>query len=151
MRVGSTDSITALLSEGVPVVSPSTQCQRDVKERQLLDGHLMTLSGQTVTGRWFKSSMLRSRNNGHDRSTVLVFTKSVKVSKDCICTVTDVLWLCGFLYQSNIRLYLCVRYAGVMVWMQMKYIWRPYAIQLSVTVSYISSFVQSKEFSPVLC
>ena len=37
-----------------------------------------------------------------------------------------------------------------MVWIQMKYIWRPYTIQLSVIVLHISSFVQSSEFCPVL-
>ena len=38
-----------------------------------------------------------------------------------------------------------------MVWIQMKYIWKPYTIQLPVTVSYISSFVQSSEFHPAVC
>lgn len=111
-----------------------------------------------IVGAWEKRSIpgvvlqrfAESQNATPSWSTTLVITRSVKVSKDFVCAVTCIMavWI---LYGSNIRLYICLRYSGVMVWIQMKYIWRPYTIRLSVIVLYISSFVQPAEFCPVLC
>jgi len=48
------------------VVNPSMQFQRDVKERHLLDSHMIAQSRQTITGRWFKSCA-KIKKNGHDK------------------------------------------------------------------------------------
>jgi hypothetical protein len=88
MRVASIDGITALLNEGVhggeSIHAVPEGHERMSTSRQ---SHNDTV-GANHCWHMVPKVHAKIKNSGHDRSTILVFTKSAKVSKDNVCAVT---------------------------------------------------------------